>query len=75
MITGKKPESAITKIQVAAFLRKVERHTNMNGNFYVEIRGSYKRCVKKTEVANLLVDTHDESVHFGVAITMKKLKP
>ncbi|KAI0995670.1 hypothetical protein K3495_g12511, partial [Podosphaera aphanis] len=75
MTTGVRPASAITKVQIAAFLRKAARHiSSLDGYMYVDIRGSYKRCIQKTEVADLLVEAHDNSGHFGVNITMKKLR-
>ncbi|KAI1005899.1 hypothetical protein K3495_g2318 [Podosphaera aphanis] len=76
MTSGATPKSAITKIQMASFLRKASRYTSLpEGLMYVEIRGTFKRCIRKFEVANLLVEAHDNSGHFGLTITMKKLKP
>ncbi|RKF58463.1 hypothetical protein GcC1_182057, partial [Golovinomyces cichoracearum] len=76
MIIGKRPTSAVTKIQVAAFLRKTSRYVSLpEGIVYVNVRVKHKLCIQKSEVADMFVEAHDKSGHFGVTITMKKLKP
>lgn len=76
MTNGNMPKSSITKIQTVAFLRKASRYKcSSEGRMYLVVRGTYKICIRKSEVADLLLEAHDNSGHFGVTITMKKLQP
>ncbi|KAK6585464.1 hypothetical protein PZA11_002191 [Diplocarpon coronariae] len=74
LISSEYPDWCVTKTQIAAFHRKLDRYsTNSQGVLYVQIRGAMKRCILPSEVATVLMAAHDNGGHFWAAITIRKM--
>lgn len=61
-------------VQKTAFIRNCSRYKLENGTLWFQQKDHARRCIVEPEVADVLHHAHDESGHFGPAITLRRLR-